>query len=60
MIQRYGPRPVALAGRVAQLHPSIEKSMRLALPLSTQLTVRNSEAHHAAARIAARQTRNIA
>ena len=53
MISRYGPRPIALAGRVVQLHPVIEQSMRAALPLNTELTVRMSEAHIAAARIAA-------
>ena len=53
MISRYGPRPIALTGRVVQLHPVIEQSMRAALPSTTELTVRTGEAHIAAARIAA-------
>jgi N-acetylglucosamine kinase-like BadF-type ATPase len=54
MIDRYGLRPVALAGRAAVLHPIIEAEMRAALPHETKLTVRAAEAHVAAARIAAR------
>jgi len=53
MISRFGPRPIALAGRVVQLHPIIEPAMRAALPAGTELNVRVSEAHVAAARIAA-------
>jgi glucosamine kinase len=59
MLSRFGSRPVALSGRVVELHPLIEKSMRLALPLSTQLQVRASEAHIAAARVAAKQIRMV-
>jgi glucosamine kinase len=54
MIGRFGARPIALAGRAALLHPSIESTMRAALPSSVSLQVRVSEAHVAAARIAAR------
>lgn len=54
MISRFGQRPMALAGRVAQLHPMIEQAMRAALPSGTALTVRVGEAHVAAARIAAK------
>lgn len=54
LIARFGPRPLALAGRVAQLHPVIEKSLRAGLPPDTDLVVRTSDAHVAAARIAAR------
>lgn len=53
MILRFGPRPVTLTGRVAQLHPAIAAAMRAALPPSTPFQVRISEAHIAAARIAA-------
>jgi N-acetylglucosamine kinase-like BadF-type ATPase len=59
MLSRFGPRQVALSGRVVELHRLIEKSMRLALPLSTQLQVRGSEAHLAAARVAAKQIRMV-
>ena len=53
MISRFGTRPMALVGRVAQLHPIIENTMRTALPPDIELNVRTSEAHLAAARIAA-------
>jgi glucosamine kinase len=55
MISRFGVRPIALAGRAALLHPSIESTMRAALPSAAVLSVRVSEAHVAAARIAAKQ-----
>lgn len=32
LLQRFGPRPVALAGRALQLHPLIEQSLRRQLP----------------------------
>lgn len=53
MIGRFGQRPVALAGRAAELHPMIVQSMRAALPPETALTQTGSRAHHAAARLAA-------
>ena len=58
MMSRYGARPIALAGRVAQLHPVIEQSLRAALPPNTDLRVRISDAHVAAARIAVRAARS--
>lgn len=57
MTLRFGARPVTLAGRVAELHPAILEAMRAALPESTPLQVRISEAHCAAARIAAKRAR---
>ena len=54
MRQRFGALPLALAGRVFQLHPVIEQACRAAVPGSTPLHVRVSHGHHAAARIAAR------
>jgi glucosamine kinase len=57
MISRFGVRPIALAGRAALLHSSIEETMRAALPVAANLKVRVSEAHLAAARIAAQPTR---
>ena len=53
LIARFGPRPVALAGRAAELHPSIAASMRADLPPNTILTQSTMRAHHAAARLAA-------
>ncbi len=49
---RYGPRPVALSGRAATLHPSIFASMRAALPDAVRLMQGAGHAHHAAARFA--------
>ena len=54
MTLRFGPRRVTLSGRVALLHPAIAEAMRASLPESTPLDVKTSEAHCAAARIAAR------
>lgn len=51
---RFGARPVTLSGRVAQLHPLIAEAMRAALPDSTPFQIKTSDAHFAAARIAAR------
>jgi N-acetylglucosamine kinase-like BadF-type ATPase len=52
LVRRHGPRPVALAGRAAGLHPLIAETMRAALPEAVSLTQRATQAHHAAARIA--------
>lgn len=59
MILRFGPRPVTLSGRVAELHPVIAAAMRAALPASTPFQFKTSEAHFAAARIAAKSASNI-
>lgn len=53
MIRRFGPRPVALTGRAAELHPVIVQTMRAALPPDTPLSQTGLRAHHAAARLAA-------
>ena len=52
LIARFGERPVALAGRAAELHPLIADTMRAALPPTTAFTRTGSRAHHAAARLA--------
>jgi N-acetylglucosamine kinase-like BadF-type ATPase len=52
MTRRYGPRPVALAGRAAEIHPLIFETMRKAVPPDTPLRIRASQGHRAAARIA--------
>ncbi|MES2898390.1 MAG: BadF/BadG/BcrA/BcrD ATPase family protein [Pseudomonadota bacterium] len=54
LTQRYGARPVTLAGRAAELHPLIFNAMRAALPDAISLTQTTAQPHHAAARIAAR------
>ena len=56
MVSRFGPRPVTLTGRAAQLHPAIFNAMRAALPEAIPLQMKMSEAHLAAARIAAKRT----
>jgi len=53
MVERLGPRPIGLTGRAALLHPSIEKAMRAALLPGITMESRESEAHCAAARLAA-------
>ncbi len=56
LIRRFGPRPVALGGRAAELHPSIAASMRASLPPGSSITQGAMRAHHAAARLAALDT----
>ena len=51
---RHGPRPVVLSGRASELHPVIFEAMRAALPKDISLQQRTGQAHHAAARIAAK------
>ena len=51
--QRLGPQPVALAGRVWDLHPLIESSLRQQLPVGLDIQRLHTPAHHAAARLAA-------
>lgn len=53
LLQRLGPRPLALAGRVFLLHPAIEASLRSALPAGSVVTRSNEAPHLAAARLAA-------
>jgi len=53
---RFGPRPLALAGRVFDLHPAIEASLRSALPPDITARRLTLPAHHAAARLAATGT----
>lgn len=52
--RRFGPRPVAMGGRVFTLHPAIESALRATLGEGTPAQLRVSEPHHAAARIAAK------
>ena len=51
---RFGPRPVVLAGRAAQLHPLVFASMRAALPDAASLRQSDVHPHYAAARLAAK------
>jgi len=54
MRQRVGVRPLALAGRVFDLHPAIEQSLRQTLPEGSAVWRLTLPLHHAAARLAAR------
>lgn len=57
MIARFGLRPLALAGRLPQLHPSIEQSMREGLLSGADLRRVQLQTHIAAARLALRSPR---
>jgi glucosamine kinase len=56
MLQRFGPRPIALGGRVFDLHPTVENTLRAALPSHSPMQRLPTPAHHAAARLAATWT----
>lgn len=51
--QRLGLQPVALTGRVWDLHPLIESGLHQHLPVGLDIQRLNTPAHHAAARLAA-------
>ena len=53
LVGRYGARPLALAGRVFDLHPAVEQALRGALPVGMDARRVTLPAHHAAARMAA-------
>jgi N-acetylglucosamine kinase-like BadF-type ATPase len=52
LITRYGPRPVAVSGRAAELHPAIVAAMRDLLPPGLAFSQTAGGAHYAAARMA--------
>lgn len=51
MLHRYGSRKIAVGGRAAHLHPSIEVAMRRSLPDDIAMKFQSLDAHHAAARL---------
>lgn len=53
--KRFGAKPMALAGRVQELHPVIEQTVRAHLPPNTCIRQSTSQAHFAAARLAAKK-----
>ena len=57
LLHRCGPRPLALAGRVFDLHPTITTHLRQALPAGTAVHRLTQTAHAAAAVLAAARTR---
>ncbi len=52
---RFGALPLALAGRVFDLHPAIEAALRDALPAGTPVQRPSHSPHQAAARLAAQR-----
>jgi len=59
LVQRFGPRPVALTGRVLQLHPVIGQACRAQIPDDIPVNTLVSRGHHAAARIAASMANDV-
>ncbi|MFZ6656792.1 N-acetylglucosamine kinase [Undibacterium sp. TJN19] len=55
MCTRFGYKPIALSGRVQELHPAIVESLRQHLPPEVNLRQSTCQAHFSAARLAARQ-----
>ncbi len=55
MCLRFGQKPIALSGRVQDLHPIIALSLAQNLPAGCRLRLCKNVAHHGAARIAAKQ-----
>jgi N-acetylglucosamine kinase-like BadF-type ATPase len=53
LFKRVGPRPVAVTGRAAHLHPLILEAFRGAIPPGSEVLVADVDAAHAAARLAA-------
>jgi len=53
LLQRHGALPVALAGRVFELHPCVKQAFLAQLPEGTAVHDAAEPAHHAAARMAA-------
>ncbi len=54
MCQRFGVKPIALGGRVQDLHPLIVESLRATLPATISFRQSTCRAHFSAARLAAR------
>jgi N-acetylglucosamine kinase-like BadF-type ATPase len=49
LVSRFGPRPMALGGRAARLHPVVAQSMQAALPADQAFELVTIQAHVAAA-----------
>ena len=58
MCTRFGNKPIALSGRVQDLHPAVVESLRQHLPPEISLRQSTCQAHFSAARLAARQLKN--
>ena len=59
MCKRFGKKPIALSGRVQELHPIIAESLRASLPSDVSFRQRPCQAHFSAARLAARQLQSL-
>lgn len=59
LCQRFGTKPLALAGRVRELHPMISDSLRMHLPAETSLHITANTAHYAAAQLALKDMQKI-
>lgn len=54
LLRRFGRHPVALAGRVFQLHPAVERGLVAVLPPGTPITSQSEPPVQSAARLAVR------
>ncbi|WP_232063732.1 N-acetylglucosamine kinase [Undibacterium sp. YM2] len=59
MCARFGSKPIALSGRVQELHPAIVESLRQNLAPEISLRQSTCQAHFSAARLAARHLKNL-
>ena len=59
MCKRFGNKPIALSGRVQELHPVITESLRAHLPPEISFRQRPCQAHFSAARMAVRQIQSL-
>jgi len=54
LMRRYGRHPLAVAGRIFELHPAVDRGFAAALPAGTEITPLREAPHQAAARLALR------
>ena len=59
MCKRFGDKPIAMSGRVQELHPVITESLRANLPPEISFRQKPCQAHFSAARLAARQLKTL-
>ncbi len=54
LMRRYGRHPLAVAGRIFELHPAVDRGFAAGLPAGTEITPLREAPHMAAARLALR------
>lgn len=54
LMRRYGRHPLAVAGRIFELHPAVDRGFAAALPAGTEITPLREAPHQAAGRLALR------